>query len=179
MTSSNSFGTCIRRAVFSRHISFHFLPMSLSVESSVAHPALPEHTQAIALPSTLADAAAFLRLFMPGAVVRSQAGELFFLKRGQEPELAHASFQRALGAFPEAANDGKAIQAPMEIRREARLLIEALGLAVREEDEAGCRRFAQPVPPAPAVSPHALSQQEQIAFYQSIGVNPFSRSGRP
>jgi len=136
-------------------------------------------TPKVLLPSTLADAAELSRLFIPGAIVRSQTGRLFFLTNGPEQERALATYERAVQAYPEAACDGKEVQAPLAIRRAAREFIAALGLAVREEDEAGCRHFAQSEPPAPAACSHVFSQQEQLAFYQSIGVNPFSRSGRP
>lgn len=157
-------------SVFIAFCIFSFLsfsmPAVLSAESTPPVLVLPEQSQAIVLPNTLADAAALPRIFRPGAEVRSQMGGVFHprVEDPQQFEQAHLALMTSLGEHPEAAYDGKAVQATLEIRRAARQYLMSVGIAVREEDDAGCRAKAA-----------ELSWQEFARRWQ---INPAMNSGR-
>ncbi|MFA5273252.1 MAG: hypothetical protein WC353_03765 [Candidatus Peribacter sp.] len=128
--------------------------------------ASPDTVRAVPLPNTLADASALARIFRPGAEVRSHMGGVFH-PRAQDPERfeqAHLALMTALGKHPEAAHDGHAVQATLDLRRASRQYLAAVGIAVREEDDAGCRLRA------PETSWREFARRWQI--------NPAMNSGR-
>jgi len=134
--------------------------------SSLALSESPVAARAVSLPNTLADAAALSRIFRPGAEVRSRMGGVFHphVEDPEQFEQAHLALMTALGEHPEAAHDGKDIQATFEIRRASRQYLAAVGITVHEEDDAGCHLRAT-----------ELSWQQ---FTQRWQINPATNSGR-
>ncbi|MDD4628443.1 MAG: hypothetical protein PHE68_03565 [Candidatus Peribacteraceae bacterium] len=80
--------------------------------------------------------------------------------------------------------DGQTVQTSLELRSAVRDLLNAAGIAVEEEDEAGVRRIsvirseeAAPVPSA-ASTPSQRWYQSIIDHYARTGMDPADRSGR-